>query len=76
MEDAITREQEAAILRDALLRLPERQRTVLALYYFEELTLLEIATVLGRTESRVSQIRKQALATLRDALRASDRRAA
>lgn len=76
VEDRLSREQEAASLRAALLRLPEQQRTVLALYYFEELTLLEIATVIGRTESRVSQIRTKALATLRAALRGPARRAA
>ena len=53
----------------ALLDLPDQERTVLALYYFEELRLHEIAEVLGLTESRVSQIRSKALRTLRGACR-------
>jgi RNA polymerase sigma factor for flagellar operon FliA len=39
---------------------------VLALYYFEELKLHEIAEILGLTESRVSQVRSKALARLRE----------
>jgi RNA polymerase sigma factor for flagellar operon FliA len=45
--------------------LKEQERTVLALYYFEELKLHEIATVLELTESRVSQIRSKAIQRLR-----------
>jgi RNA polymerase sigma factor (sigma-70 family) len=75
-EHAIPREHETAILRDALLRLPAQQRTVLALYYVEALTPREIAAVLGRSESRVLQIREKALRTLRGTLRAPTRRAA
>jgi RNA polymerase sigma factor for flagellar operon FliA len=41
---------------------------VLSLYYFEDLKLREIATVLGVTESRVSQIRSKAIANLREKL--------
>ena len=65
MEDSITLEQEAAHLRDALLELPEQERTVLSLYYFEELKLNDIARVLGVSESRVSQIRSKAIQRLR-----------
>lgn len=68
VEEAINREQEVAILRDALLRLKEQERVVLSLYYFEELKLHEIATVLKLTESRVSQIRSKALGKLRGEL--------
>jgi RNA polymerase sigma factor for flagellar operon FliA len=53
------------MLRDEIMRLKERERIVLTLYYFEELKLHEIARVLGLTESRVSQIRSKALLTLR-----------
>ena len=56
-------------LRDALAQalagLPEKERLVLALYYDEELNLREIGAILGVTESRVSQIRSQALHRLR-----------
>jgi RNA polymerase sigma factor for flagellar operon FliA len=65
-DEEITREQEFSIVRDALKNLKDQERTVLALYYFEELKLHEIAKVLGLTESRVSQIRAKALGKLRD----------
>ncbi len=65
MEEMINHREEVAVLRDEILRLKERERIVLSLYYFEELKLHEIAKVLGLTESRVSQIRSKALSTLR-----------
>ena len=65
IDDAITAGQEAAHLRDALLELPEQERTVLSLYYFEELKLNDIARILSVSESRVSQIRSKATQRLR-----------
>jgi RNA polymerase sigma factor for flagellar operon FliA len=65
IEDDLTREEEVARLRTALLRLKEQERTVLTLYYFEELKLHEVARILGLTESRVSQIRSKAILKLR-----------
>lgn len=65
VEDRVNHGEEAVMLRDEILRLKERERIVLTLYYFEELKLHEIARVLGLTESRVSQIRSKALLTLR-----------
>ena len=65
IEDLLTHEQEVAILGEALLTLTEQERTVLTLCFYEELRLNEIATVLGVTESRVSQVRTKALARLR-----------
>jgi RNA polymerase sigma factor for flagellar operon FliA len=53
-------------LRVAVAHLPPRERTVLSLYYYEELNLKEIAEVLHVTESRVSQIRSQAIRRLRE----------
>ena len=64
-EEDINHREEVNVLRDEILRLKERERIVLSLYYFEELKLHEIAKVLGLTESRVSQIRSKALLTLR-----------
>jgi RNA polymerase sigma factor for flagellar operon FliA len=64
-DERINRREEVALLRDAILRLKEQERTVLALYYYEEKKLHEIAVVLDVTESRVSQIRTKALARLR-----------
>jgi RNA polymerase sigma factor for flagellar operon FliA len=53
------------ILAGAIDKLPERERTVIALYYYEGLTLKEIGTVLGVTESRVSQLHTKAVLRLR-----------
>jgi RNA polymerase sigma factor for flagellar operon FliA len=64
-EESLNHQEEVTVLRDEILRLKERERIVLSLYYFEELKLHEIARVLGLTESRVSQIRSKALSTLR-----------
>ena len=52
-------------LRQALARLPERQQMVMALYYQEECTQMEIGRILGVTESRVCQILGDATARLR-----------
>lgn len=68
VEDRLTLTQEVAHLRDALLALPESERNVLSLYYFEELKLSDIAAILGVSESRVSQIRAKAVTRLRGAL--------
>ena len=68
IEDLLTRDQEVEVLRAAILKLKEQERTVLALYYFEELKLHEIAKVLELTESRVSQIRSKAIGRLRTEL--------
>lgn len=54
-----------ARLTDAIGRLPSRERQVVAFYYVEELTMKEIGSVLGVTESRVSQIHTQAVIRLR-----------
>ncbi|MEP6619464.1 MAG: FliA/WhiG family RNA polymerase sigma factor [bacterium] len=67
-DDKLSREQEVVLLRDAILGLKDQERTVLSLYYFEELKLHEIATILSLTESRVSQIRSKALIRLREKL--------
>jgi RNA polymerase sigma factor for flagellar operon FliA len=53
------------ILAAAIEKLPERERTVIALYYYEGLTLKEIGQVLGVTESRVSQLHTKAVLRLR-----------
>ncbi|WP_148611676.1 FliA/WhiG family RNA polymerase sigma factor [Nocardioides rubriscoriae] len=64
LEDADTRQA----LLDALKTLPERDQIVIALYFFEGLTLGEIGQVLSVTESRVSQLRSRATASLRQGL--------
>ena len=55
-------------LADAIAHLPEREKLVVALYYYENLTLREIGEVLGVTESRVCQIHSQLKRTLRTQL--------
>lgn len=59
-------------LKHAIGMLPEKERTVLSLYYYEELNLRQIAEILHVTESRISQIRTQALRRMRERL--TDRR--
>lgn len=53
------------LLVDAMDRITEREQQVLALYYFEGLTLSQIGEIIGVTESRVSQIHSKAILTLR-----------
>ncbi len=55
-------------LAEAISRLPEREKLVVTLYYYEELTLREIGEVLGVTESRVSQLHTKAILRLRSRL--------
>jgi RNA polymerase sigma factor for flagellar operon FliA len=55
-------------LTDAIDDLPEKERMVLTLYYYEELTMKEIGLTLGVVESRVSQIHSSAVLRLRTAL--------
>ena len=53
---------------DAIVALPEREKMVIALYYYESLTLREIGEILGVTESRVSQLHTKAVLRLRSKL--------
>jgi len=55
-------------LIDAIEELPEKERMVLTLYYYEELTMKEIGLTLGVVESRVSQIHSSAVVRLRASL--------
>ena len=58
------------IIAKAIDTLPEKERLMISLYYYEELTMKEIGEVLGITESRVSQIHSKAVFRLRTKLRA------
>ena len=58
-------------LADAIQRLPEREKLVITLYYYEELTLREIGEVLSVTESRVSQLHTKAILRLKVRLQGS-----
>jgi RNA polymerase sigma factor for flagellar operon FliA len=57
-----------ADLANAVQVLPERERLVISLYYVEQLTMRDIATVLDVSETRVSQLHAQAVRRLRNAL--------
>ena len=63
-------------LGEAIARLPEREKLVVTLYYYEELTLREIGEVLGVTESRVSQLHTKAILRLKARLAGAPSRAA
>jgi len=58
-----------AMLARLMDGLPERERQVLALYYYEDLTMREVGTALRVTESRVSQLHTSAVLRLRVMLR-------
>jgi RNA polymerase sigma factor for flagellar operon FliA len=58
------------VLAEAIEHLPEREKTVIVLYYFKGLALKEIGQILGVTESRVSQLHTKAVLRLRGRLRA------
>jgi RNA polymerase sigma factor for flagellar operon FliA len=70
-EGASLREM-ASLVEDRLQQLPEMQRKVLALYYFEDLRLREIAEAFGVTESRICQIHAQAILAIKALLRRQD----
>jgi RNA polymerase sigma factor for flagellar operon FliA len=61
----LERRELRARLIEALKRLPDRERQILAMSYEQEMTLAEIGQVIGVGESRVSQLRTQAIARLR-----------
>ena len=69
LEELETRELHA-YLRDAVELLPERQRLVIVGYFLEGRTSLELARFLGVTESRISQLRSEALAMLKEGIEA------
>jgi RNA polymerase sigma factor for flagellar operon FliA len=69
LEELETREMHA-YLRDAVDLLPERQRLVVIGYFLEGRTSLELAEFLGVTESRISQLRSEALEMLREGIEA------
>lgn len=57
------------VIAESVDRLPKNERTVVALYYYEELTMKEIGDVMGYTESRVSQLHTKAVIRLRSNLK-------
>ena len=65
-EEELLTQERAACLTRAIAALPERLQTVIRGYFFEERTVTEIAAELGVTQSRVSQLRSEAMELLRD----------
>ncbi len=61
-----------SLIEDRLQQLPEMQRKVLALYYFEDMRLREIAEAFGVTESRICQVHAQAILAVKALLRRHD----
>ena len=64
-QTTLSRTEQKEAVADAIARLPEREKLVVTLYYYEELTLREIGEVLGVTESRVSQLHTKAILRLK-----------
>ena len=67
-EDTLLRREQIGYLHHAIDALPERLRKVVSEYYLDERPMTEIAAELGVTESRVSQLRSEALAMLKDGI--------
>jgi len=64
--ESFEKQETRYFLSDAINRLPERERLVVTLYYYEGLTLAEIGLVLGVTESRICQIHTKSVMSLRN----------
>lgn len=69
--DVLAQREQVGYLRDAIEELPERLRVVVRGYFFAERPMAEIAAELGVTESRISQLRAEAVTLLRGALTAA-----
>jgi RNA polymerase sigma factor for flagellar operon FliA len=65
----IEEEETRLVLLETLNRLPEQERLVVALYYYEHMTLREIGATLGISESRVSQVHSRAVQRLKSRVR-------
>ncbi len=71
-QDALASSEVKDRLAEAISSLPEREQLVVALYYYESLTLREIGEVLGVTESRVSQLHTKAVMRLKSQMQHPD----
>ena len=70
--EGAARRELSSLIETRLQQLPEMQRKVLALYYFEDLRLREIAEAFGVTESRICQVHAQAILAIKAILRKQD----
>jgi RNA polymerase sigma factor for flagellar operon FliA len=75
-QSALAQTELKEAIGEAIARLPEREKLVVTLYYYEELTLREIGEVLGVTESRVSQLHTKAVLRLKARLSGAPSRTA
>ena len=69
-DEVYDHEESRRVMREGIRRLPLRERAVVALYYFEELTFAEIGRVLGVSESRACQVHGRAVKELRTVMQA------
>lgn len=67
--DEVNRENILKLVTDAILRLPERQKMIVLMYYNDEMTLLEIGKTLNLSESRISRLLGKAILTIRNELK-------
>jgi RNA polymerase sigma factor for flagellar operon FliA len=65
LEEEVENKEMVEILGSIIDNLPEKEKLVITLYYYEEMTLKEVAGVLGVSESRVSQIHSKAVMKMR-----------
>jgi RNA polymerase sigma factor for flagellar operon FliA len=72
VEEQIEKKEMKKILGGVIDSLPEKEKLVITLYYYEEMTLKEIAEIIGVSESRVSQIHSKVIVKLRSKLGAVD----
>ncbi len=67
-ENILEKKELCRILGDIIDKLPENQKTVIALYYYEELTYKEIGKIMNLSESRISQIHSKAILNIKNKL--------
>lgn len=67
--ESLNHNEAVRIIAESIDRLPRNERTVVSLYYYEELTMKEIGDIMGYTESRVSQLHTKAVLRLRNGLK-------
>jgi RNA polymerase sigma factor for flagellar operon FliA len=65
IDQEFERFEDATLIRDAIYRMKEQERTVLRLHFYEDLTQSDIAEILGLSNNRISQIKAKALSRLR-----------
>ena len=65
-EESIEKSELAKVLGETLELLTEKERKVITLYYYEELTLKEISNILEVSESRISQLHTRALQKMKE----------